>query len=278
MLNMKIRVGQNTYPLKELVKLEQKRVALKISHVNNQAKMEVSASLNDPNASATEIFDEAKDEIVPTILAKHPSVQVIYEGQSERAGDTTSSMKRWLPVILLLVFFTVVLTFRSFFQAAIVLLLIPFAFIGVVTGHWIHNLPISMLSLFGILAVAGVVINDSLVLVSTMNRLLKDGLSFMDAVYEASISRFRPILLTSVTTVAGLLPIVLETSLQAQFVIPMAVSLAYGLLSATFIMLLMLPPLLVVVNNLRRGWRWLWEGEKVAPRAVEPSVLEEEEE
>ncbi len=277
LLNMKIRVGQNTYPLKELVQLDQKRVALKISHVNNQAKMEVSASLNDPNASATEIFNNARDVIVPSVLAKHPSVQVIYEGQSERAGDTTTSMKRWLPVILLLVFFTVVLTFRSFLQAAIVLLLIPFAFIGVVTGHWIHGLAISMLSLFGILAVAGVVINDSLVLISTMNRLLKDGMGFMDAVEEASISRFRPILLTSVTTVAGLLPIVLETSMQAQFVIPMAVSLAYGLLSATFIMLLILPPLLVVVNDLRRGWRWLWEGEKVTARSVEPSVLEEEE-
>lgn len=278
LLNMKIRVGQNTYPLKELVKLDQKRVALKIAHVNNQAKMEVSASLNDPNASATEIFNNARDVIVPKVLEKHPSVKVIYEGQSERAGDTTSSMQRWLPVILLLVFFTVVITFRSFLQAAIVLLLIPFAFIGVVTGHWIHNIPISMLSLFGILAVAGVVINDSLVLVSTMNRLLKDGMDFMSAVQEASISRFRPILLTSVTTVAGLLPIVMETSLQAQFVIPMAISLAYGLLSATFVMLLMLPPLLVVVNDLRRGWRWLWEGEKVAARAVEPSVLEEEEE
>jgi multidrug efflux pump subunit AcrB len=276
LLNMKIRVGQNTYPLKELVQLDQKRVALKISHVNNQAKMEVSASLNDPNTSATEIFNNARDVIVPGVLERHPSVQVIYEGQSERAEDTTSSMKRWLPVILLLVFFTVVLTFRSFLQAAIVLLLIPFAFIGVVTGHWLHGIPISMLSLFGILAVAGVVINDSLVLVSTMNRLLKDGMDFMPAVQEASISRFRPILLTSVTTVAGLLPIVMETSLQAQFVIPMAISLAYGLLSATFVMLLMLPPLLVVVNDIRRNWRWLWEGEKVTARAVEPSVLEEE--
>lgn len=276
LLDMKIRVQQNTYPLKELVELTPKRVALKISHVNNQAKMEVSASLNDPNASATEIFNNARDVIIPKLLAKYPSVNVIYEGQSERAGDTTTSMQRWLPVILLLVFFTVVLTFRSFFQAAIVLILIPFAFIGVVGGHWLHGLPISMLSLFGILAVAGVVINDSLVLVSTMNRLLKDGANFMNAVYEASMSRFRPILLTSVTTVAGLLPIVLETSLQAQFVIPMAVSLAYGLLSATFIMLLILPPLLVVVNNIRRGWRWLWEGETVAARVVEPSVMEEE--
>lgn len=278
LLNMKIRVGQNAYPLKELVKLEQKQMALKISHINSQAKMEVSASLNDPNASVTEVLNNARESIVPQILAKHPSVQVVYEGQSERADDTTGSMKRWLPIILLLVFFTVTLTFRSFLQAAVVLLLIPFAFIGVVMGHWLHGVAISMLSLFGILAVAGVVINDSLVLVSTMNRLLKDGMGFMEAVQEASISRFRPILLTSVTTVAGLLPIVMETSLQAQFLIPMAISLAYGLLSATFIMLLILPPALVVVNDLRRGWRWLWEGEKVAAREVEPSVLEEEEE
>ena len=129
--------------------------------------------------------------------------------------------------------------------------------------------------MFGILAVAGVIINDSLVLVSTMNRMLKKGTPFKDAVYRASMSRFRPILLTSITTVAGLMPIVLETSLQAQFLIPMAISLAYGLAAATFIMLLILPPLLIAINNGRRIWRWLWEGEYATAEEVEPSVLEE---
>jgi len=273
--NMKIKVGSNSYPLKELASLTSKRGLLKISHVGGQAKMEVSASLNDANASATEIYNNAKNIVIPEILSRYDGVNVLYEGQSERAQETQTSLKRWLPIILLLVFFTIVLNFRSFFQAAVVLILIPFAFIGVVGGHWLHSTPISMLSMFGILAVAGVVINDSLVLVSTMNRLLKEGVKFKEAVYEASMSRFRPIVLTSVTTVAGLLPIVMETSLQAQFVIPMAISLAYGLLSATFIMLLVLPPLLMAINNIRRGWVWLWEGKHATPEEVEPSVIED---
>ncbi len=239
--------------------------------------MEVSASLADNKASATEITSEVQNDIVPKILEKYPDVQVLYEGQSESAADTIKSLRRWLPVILLLVFFTIVITFRSFFQAFVVLLLIPFAFIGVVVGHWFHGLAISMLSMFGILAVAGVVINDSLVLVSTMNRLLKEGMPFRAAVIEASLSRFRPILLTTVTTVAGLMPIVFETSFQAQFLIPMAVALAYGLLAATSTMLLVLPPLLMAMNNLRLAWRWLWEGEKASREEVEPSVKEEQE-
>jgi len=276
--NMKIRVGQNNYPLKELVDLNPKRAPLKIVHVGGRAKMEVSASLNDPNASATEIFNECKDEIIPKIIKKYDGIDVVYEGQSERASETTASMQRWLPVILLLVFFTVVLTFRSFVQATIVILLIPFAFIGVVSGHWFHGVSLSILSMFGILAVAGVVINDSLVLVNKMNSLLKEGVSFKEAVYQASMSRFRPILLTSLTTVAGLMPIVFETSLQAQFVIPMAISLAYGLASATFIMLLVLPPVLIGVNNLKRALHWIWEGETISPEKVEPSIIEEEEE
>ena len=144
-----------------------------------------------------------------------------------------------------------------------------------VTGHWLHGVSISILSMFGILAVAGVVINDSLVLINTMNRLLKAGTPFKEAVIQASISRFRPIVLTSATTVAGLMPIVLEKSLQAQFLIPMAISLAYGLLAATFIMLIVLPPLLIGLNNLKRFVWWIWEGEQLTPEEVEPSIIED---
>ncbi len=273
--NMKIKQGDKSYRLKELVLLVPQNSSLSINHANGKTKLEVSASLNDPNASATEIFNKAKDVILPEVLKKYPDVAVVFEGQSERAAETINSMQRWLPIILLLVFFTVVLTFRSFIQALTVILLIPFAFIGVVGGHWFHGVPISILSMFGVLAVAGVVINDSLVLINTMNRLLKEGVKFEAAVYKASLSRFRPIILTSITTVAGLMPIVLEKSLQAQFLIPMAISLAYGLAAATFVMLLTLPPLLIGTNKLRRFWKWLWEGEQWTAEAVEPSVMEE---
>ncbi len=244
-------------------------------HTNNNTKIDVSAELAKVSESATAVMGEIRTMAIPKILEKYRGIDVIYEGQSERAADTAASLRRWLPVILLLVFFTVTLTFRSFFQAAIVILLIPFAFIGVVVGHWLHGIAISLLSMFGILAVAGVVINDSLVLVSTMNRYLKEGMPFKEAVYKASISRFRPIMLTTVTTVAGLLPVVFEQSLQAQFLIPMAVALAYGLMAATLTMLLLLPPLLIAVNGIRRGWYWVWEGDPATPEQVEPAVKED---
>jgi multidrug efflux pump subunit AcrB len=274
--NSKIRLGGKRYTVRELVAFDTKPGVLQINHVNGRTKFQLSASLNDPNASATEIFNEVKNELVPTILAKYPSVDVVYEGQSERAAEATGSIQTFLPLILLLVFFTVVLTFRSFKQAVLVIVLIPFAFIGVVAGHWLHGVPISILSMFGILAVAGVVINDSLVLVSTMNRYLKDGMPFRKALYEASLSRFRPIVLTSVTTVAGLMPLVLEKSMQAQFLIPMAISLSYGLMISTFVMLLLLPTWLVLNNHLTRITHWVWTGEKMAAEAAEPSIREDE--
>lgn len=274
--NSKIRLEGKRYTIRELVTFDTKPGVLQINHVNGRTKFQLSASLNDPNASTTKIFNEVKNEIVPTILAKYPSVDVIYEGQSERAAEATGSIQTFLPLILLLVFFTVALTFRSFKQAILVIILIPFSFIGVVAGHWLHGVPISILSIFGILAVAGVVINDSLVLVSTMNRYLKDGMPFRKALYEASLSRFRPIVLTSVTTVAGLMPLVLEKSMQAQFLIPMAISLSYGLMISTFVMLLLLPTWLVLNNHLTRITHWVWTGEELAAEAAEPSIREDE--
>ncbi|MCH2044459.1 MAG: efflux RND transporter permease subunit [Saprospiraceae bacterium] len=275
---MEIRVGQNAYPLKELAEFEMIDGVLGIEHLDGLSKLEVSAEQRDPNASVTDILTNLRENVVPDILEKYTGIDVVYGGQNESAAESIGSIYRWLPITLLLVFFTVVLTFRSFKQASVVFLLIPFAFIGVVAGHWLHGKPISILSIFGILAVAGVVINDSLVLVSTMNRLLKEGQPFKEALFQASVSRFRPILLTSVTTIAGLMPLVLETSLQAQLLIPMAISLAYGLAAATFIMLLLLPVLLVFVNNLSRWLWWIWEGEWIEEEAVEPAIKEMEHE
>lgn len=273
--NMNIRVAGRTFPLKELAQMILTEGVLNIAHVNGETKLEVLAAQRDPNASLSDIFNDLKENKIPKILAKYKDVDVVYEGQTENASETTASIKRTMPIILLLVFATVVLTFRSFKQAIIVFLLIPFAFIGVVFGHWLHASTISMLSVFGIIAVAGVVINDSLVLVSTMNRLLKEGQSFKEAVQEASLSRFRPIILTSITTIAGLMPLIMETSMQAQFLIPMALSLSYGLAAATAVMLLLLPAWLVAVNAATRWLWWLWEGETISEEEAEPAIQEE---
>jgi len=134
---------------------------------------------------------------------------------------------------------------------------------------------LSVLSMFGMIALAGIMVNDALVLVSAMNQRLKDGQDFKTALYEAGISRFRPILLTSLTTIAGLGPLIFEKSFQAQFLSPMAISVAYGLLFATFLNLLLLPALLTLVNKFKVYGFWLFKGQKPQPKDVEPAVREE---
>jgi multidrug efflux pump subunit AcrB len=128
--------------------------------------------------------------------------------------------------------------------------------------------------MLGVVALIGILVNDGLVLISTYNRLLKQGIPVLDAVYQAGVTRFRAIFLTSATTVAGLAPLILEKSFQAQFLIPMAVSIAYGITIATVLTLLLLPVLLVSVNKLRRTLIYIWEGKKVTPEEVEHAIIE----
>jgi multidrug efflux pump subunit AcrB len=172
----------------------------------------------------------------------------------------------------------IILTFRSFSQAVLVFICIPFALIGVGWGHFIHGHAISLLSMFGIIALIGVMVNDSLVFISRFNELMKKYKNFDRAVYEAGLSRFRPIVLTSVTTVAGLAPLIFETSFQAQFLVPMAISVAYGMLVATYITLVVLPVFLVMLNRIKTYGLYLWEGKKPAYEIVEPAYRELESE
>jgi multidrug efflux pump subunit AcrB len=171
-------------------------------------------------------------------------------------------------------FAMIVITLRSFWQMLIVLLCIPLGFIGIGWGHWIHGVQISLFSFFGMIALIGVMVNDSLVLLSTFNDNMKTGVSFYQALRDAALSRLRPILLTSLTTVAGLLPITLNKSFQAQFLIPMAITVAYGLAIATFVTLIVLPTLLASLNEARRLLGWAWNAETPTPEAVEPAVKE----
>jgi multidrug efflux pump subunit AcrB len=234
----------------------------------------VEADLVDENASATDMMEYVKTVIVPKILAKYPTVSVKYEGQNREAQKTQKSAKKVVPVVLFMIVALIVFTFRSFGQTMLLFILIPFSFVGVAWGHWIHGQAISILSMMGIVALIGILVNDGLVLISTYNRFLKQGVPVMDAVYKAGIQRFRAIFLTSVTTVAGLGPLILEKSFQAQFLIPMAISIAYGITIATVLTLLLLPVLLISLNRFKRVLIYLWEGKKVKPEDVEHAIIE----
>ena len=147
--------------------------------------------------------------------------------------------------------------FRSYLQPLIVMLIIPFGYLGAVMGHMIMGIPLSMFSNFGILALAGIVVNDSLVLVDYVNRKRREGIGVVESVRIAGVARFRAILLTTLTTFAGLLPLLFLQSTQAQFLIPMAVSLAFGIVFATFITLLLVPATYLMLEDLKRGAKWV---------------------
>lgn len=262
-------------PLSELVSYEIKRGEVSINHLDGKREILVSSDVKDPKASATEMLDLVKTDYVNPTLAKYPTVSVTYGGQNRQAEKTVGSAKKVFPLILFLIYVVIVFTFRSFSQPLILLLMIPFSFVGVAWGHYIHAFPVNVLSFLGIIALVGILVNDGLVLIEKFNSYLKKGLHFEDALIKAGKSRFRAIFLTTITTVAGLFPlIVLETSRQAQFLKPMAISVAYGILIATFLTLFFLPILLSVSNYAKVGFAWLWTGQKPSRESVERAIKE----
>tara|TARA_B100000902_G_C26636135_1_gene586860 strand:- start:22 stop:573 length:552 start_codon:yes stop_codon:yes gene_type:complete len=178
-------------------------------------------------------------------------------------------MKKIMPVFSLLILCIVLITFRSKAQTLIVFVLMPFTLIGVIFGHLLHGMPISVLSGFGVVALIGVLVNDALVFITAFNLRMRNGEKFFAALEDTALTRFRPIMLTTITTVFGLLPLIFEKSMQAQFLIPMAISLSYGIIMATLLTLLLLPVMLLSINNLR-----LFMAKSNNREDVEPAVKE----
>ena len=262
-------------PFGEIASYEIERGIVDISHLDGKREIKVEADLMDEGTSATDMLAEVSTNIIPDILAKYPTVSVKYEGQNREAQKTQKSAKVVLSVVFFLIFAVITFTFRSFGQTTLIMMLIPFSAIGVIWGHWLHGMQINILSALGIVALIGILVNDSLVFVSKLNNYLKEGEKFDDALIHAGFSRFRPIFLTSLTTVAGLAPLIyFEKSLQAQFLIPMAISIAYGIAFATVLTLLLLPILLKSFNSLKLLIHWIWEGEWLEPETVERAIKE----
>jgi multidrug efflux pump subunit AcrB len=234
--------------------------------------------LKGPKTIATEMMADIKSEMLPVIQAEFPNVTAVFEGQNREAEKTTSSAKAVLPIVIFLIYVLIAFTFRSFSQPLLLLLMVPFSLIGVAWGHWLHGYSINILSFLGIIALIGIVVNDGLVLISKLNGYLKEGMKYDDALYAAGKSRFRAIFLTSLTTVAGLSPLIFETSRQAQFLIPMAISIAYGIILATVLTLVMLPLMLSAGNNFKVYSQWLLKGTKPSKEEVERAVIEQKSE
>jgi multidrug efflux pump subunit AcrB len=267
---------QDRVPLSEIAYYEIERGDVSINHLNGKREIREEANMKNRNESATDMLAGIRENVMPQIIARYPTVVPLYEGQNREAGKLTASVKIVLPAVLFGIFAIIAFTFRSYTQPIMLFIMVPFSLIGVAFGHWVHGFPINMLSWLGIIALIGIMVNDGLVLIEKFNLFLKEGLSFQDALYEAGRSRFRAIFLTSMTTIAGLAPLIFETSRQAQFLIPMAISIAYGIAVATILTLYMLPLLLSVNNSYKVGRKWLFTGVKPTREEVESAIIEKE--
>ena len=261
-------------PLREVANYQIQRGEISINHLDGDREIRIDADLKNPKTSATEIIQEIKTEVLPIINAQYPSVRASFDGQSREANKTTSSAAATMPIVFFMIFAIIAFTYRSISQPLLLMIMIPFSLIGVAWGHWLHGFPINISSFLGIIALIGIVVNDGLVLIGKFNSNLRAGMKFDNALLEAGKSRFRPIFLTSITTVAGLGPLIFEKSLQAQFLIPMAVSIAYGILVATLLTLVFLPMLLAFGNTMKVWTIWLWNGTKPEKESVERAVKE----
>jgi multidrug efflux pump subunit AcrB len=271
---MRIRTPQGEYPFSELATYEIKRGISQINHLNRRREITVEASLANEKQDLPPLLAEIREKVIPRVLAQVRGVHVSYEGQAREQNKVVSSIARVFPLALACMFVMIVLVHRSVMQALLIFSLIPLGLVGAIWGHGIQGLQLNMLSTYGMIALTGIVVNDSIVFVDQANRNLRSGLTLYDSVYQAGLSRLRPILLTTFTTVIGLGPIMLEGSRQAQFLIPMAVSVAYGLLFGTFIMLIVLPSGFLVLNTVRRKTAWLLGARAITPENVEPAVRE----
>lgn len=261
-------------PLREVANYSIERGEISINHLNGKREIRIDSDLKDPSTSATDMMADIKSYLLPVMKERYPGVNAIFEGQNREAEKTTGSAGVVLPVILFLIFVVIAFTFRSFDQPIVLLLMVPFSLIGVGWGHWIHGFAINVLSFLGIIALIGIIVNDGLVLISKFNSYLKEGMKYDDAIIAAGKSRFRAIFLTSITTIAGLSPLIFETSRQAQFLIPMAIAIAYGIGLATVLTLVMLPLMLKLSNDIKVLWQWYTTGIKPSPEEVEGAVIE----
>ena len=271
---MKIRLGNGTaYPLSELVTLKTVNGFANIQHLDFDREVQIEANQSDPNSSLPDIIKKIEEEILQPIYAKYPGVTANYDGQKRESQKVATSMQRVMPIILLLMFCVVILTLRSVTQSILVYMMIPLSLVGVIIGHWIHGMSLSLMSGMGVIALIGVMINDSLVLINALNINLKEGMKYEKALLEAAVSRFRPIILTTLTTIAGMAPMLLETSLQARFLIPMAISVSYGMAMATTTTLILLPVMLLIANGTKVKYQQI-RGHKVSREEIEPAIKE----
>lgn len=255
LLNSSVRTSSgNVIPLAAVAVASYGYSRNEITRIDSKRAVYLSANVDKDAMSSTELVTTLQKEVVPGLLANYPGLTIHFAGEAEQQAETENSMIKLFLLALLAIYMLLAIPLKSYIQPVLIMTAIPFGIVGALLGHWLTGLSLGILSLNGIIALSGVVVNDSLLLVSRFNTLMdegKEGLEIRDAIIEACRSRLRAVLLTSFTTFAGLMPLLWETSMQAQFLKPAAVSLAYGIMFATLITLILIPTLLMIQYDLR---------------------------
>ncbi len=248
--NMMVVVpGGGEVLLGSVVTITPSRAFTSIRHRDGRRVIEVSADVN-PAKKADQVVEALKTNLFPLFEQRYPGLQVSFEGKQADRKKSMQALATGMMTALLVVYILLAVVFRSYFQPVIIMMAIPFGIVGAVIGHLLMGYSLSLVSFFGIVALSGVVVNDSLVLIDLANRKRKDEQAPYAAVINAAVSRFRPIILTTLTTFFGLLPMIFETSRQARFLIPMAISLGFGILFATGITLILIPSLYIILEDI----------------------------
>jgi len=250
--NMRIRLPDGReIPFTTVADVEYGRSYAEIQRVDRRRVVNVYADVDEEIANADEINKDLYTKILPELKLKFPGLHYRFAGERRERNESLSTLKTNFIIAMLAIYGLLAVQFRSYFQPLIVMSAIPFGIVGAVIGHLLLGFNLSVLSMFGIVALSGVVVNDSLIMIDLINRTRKADVALPVVIKESATRRFRPIMLTTLTTFFGLVPMMLERSLQARFLVPMAVSLAFGVLFATCITLVLVPSLYMVLEDAR---------------------------
>jgi len=263
-------------PLGEVATIEESQAFATIRRLDRKRRISVQADVHRGMANPDQLAREIKPELVAALADLH-GVELVERGRQKDFADSMSSLPIGMVLSMGLIYVVLAWLFSSFTQPLVVMLAIPFALIGMIWGHLLMGHSMTFLSMIGFIALAGIVVNDSLIFMEFFNGRRREGMSVYEAGVSTGQARFRAIMLTTITTVFGLLPMMMEKSFQAQFLIPMAITIAFGLMSATFIILLVLPSLLMILDDAVHLWRVMWSGdvhlERKNPKIDDPELV-----
>jgi HAE1 family hydrophobic/amphiphilic exporter-1 len=251
---MRIRTNDGReIPIEEVADISHGRGYSVINRVDRKRTITVISDVDETTANASRIVADLKTHFLPKLAQRYPGITFDLEGQEKRTRESLDSLKIGYFLAMMGIFLLLAGQFHSYVQPVIIMMAIPFGLIGAVFGHLVMGMEFTIISVFGIVALSGIVVNDALILIDFINRAVRSGVEVDTAVVESGKARFRPVLLTSITTIVGLLPILLERSFQAQFLIPMAISICFGLLAATGLTLLYVPALYLIVRDIKNS-------------------------